>query len=107
MDMLVAEPTTGLARSTATPSPGPRGWRRQAACRDEDPELFFPPGRGDTAYAQVEAAKRICLGCPVREPCLTYALATRQREGIWGGLTGLERDQLLRDDGGRATGDSG
>jgi WhiB family redox-sensing transcriptional regulator len=60
-------------------------FRLQAACRDVDPELFFPLGSGPQAWNQVRLAKSVCDRCPVREPCLDWALSTGQREGVWGG----------------------
>jgi WhiB family redox-sensing transcriptional regulator len=68
-----------------------RDWWRSAACRETDPELFFPvtqygPGAGETARA-----KAVCHACPVRRQCLQYALATDQMHGVWGGLTESER----------------
>src|ERR1700736_2241064 len=41
-------------------------------------------------------AKRICLGCEVRDACLDYALAHDERFGIGGGLSGRERRRLKR-----------
>jgi WhiB family redox-sensing transcriptional regulator len=68
-------------------------WRSYAACTAPgvDPELFWPPegSHGDEARA-------ICDACPVRKPCLEYALATNQRQGIWGGLGSVERRQLRK-----------
>jgi WhiB family redox-sensing transcriptional regulator len=61
-------------------------WKDQAACRGEDPELFFVE-RGDDAGE----AKRICRECPVRLRCLEYALAIKEKHGIWGGLGEHER----------------
>jgi WhiB family redox-sensing transcriptional regulator len=66
-------------------------WRDHAACRDADPELFFPDGDIRSARAQVNTAKPICRHCPVRATCLRWALATGQQAGIWGGLTEDER----------------
>jgi hypothetical protein len=34
--------------------------------------------------------------CPVRLPCLAFALRTRQVHGIWGGLTEEERHQAAK-----------
>lgn len=61
------------------------------ACRDEDPEIFFPlTGRNDVA----EIAKAICRRCPVQNQCLAWALETRQQDGILGGHTKKERRAL-------------
>ncbi len=64
-------------------------WRELAACRGTDLEVFFP-GRGETA----EPARRICARCPVRQPCLDYALSNRIAHGIWGGLAERDRREL-------------
>lgn len=71
-------------------------WREQAACRDEDPELFFPIGHGPAAQAQIVEAKAVCARCPVVRECLAWALETGQDAGVWGGLTEEERRQLRR-----------
>jgi len=71
-------------------------WRDDAACRDEDPELFFPIGTTGIALEQVNAAKRVCARCPVQEDCLEFTLASNQDAGIWGGLTEDERRTLKR-----------
>jgi WhiB family redox-sensing transcriptional regulator len=73
-----------------------RDWRDDAACRDEDPELFFPIGTTGIALEQVTAAKRICARCSVQEDCLEFALASNQEAGVWGGLTEDERRTLKR-----------
>lgn len=71
-------------------------WRAKAACRDEDPELFFPIGTTGLAVEQADAAKSVCMRCEVREECLEYALASNQDAGIWGGLNEDERRTLRR-----------
>jgi WhiB family redox-sensing transcriptional regulator len=43
-----------------------------------------------------EEAKAVCSSCPVRQACLEYSLAAREREGVWGGLTERERRRILR-----------
>jgi WhiB family redox-sensing transcriptional regulator len=53
-------------------------WRDQAACLDEDPELFFPVGSTGPALEQTERAKAVCADCPVRAACLDWALETNQ-----------------------------
>ena len=71
-------------------------WRYQAACRDEDPELFFPIGNTGPALLQIEEAKSICRICPVIEECLAWALESGQDSGVWGGLSEDERRALKR-----------
>ena len=71
-------------------------WRDRAACRDEDPELFFPVGTTGPALAQAERARAVCRRCPVIEECRHWALSTGQDAGVWGGLTSEERRALRR-----------
>jgi WhiB family redox-sensing transcriptional regulator len=71
-------------------------WQESAVCRHADPELFFPIGSAGKAAAEIEQAKAICASCPVHRPCLTYALATSQEFGIWGGHDEKERRRLHR-----------
>jgi WhiB family redox-sensing transcriptional regulator len=66
-------------------------WQEKALCAQTDPEAFFPEKGGST-----REAKRICLGCEVRDACLDYALAHDERFGIWGGLSERERRRLKR-----------
>lgn len=69
-------------------------WRELAACLSENPELFFPTSGTARGLLQVFRAKAVCIGCPVRQRCLDYALDTRQAYGIWGGLSEDERRSL-------------
>ncbi len=66
-------------------------WQEKALCAQTDPEAFFPEKGGST-----REAKRICMGCEVRDACLDYALAHDERFGIWGGLSERERRRLKR-----------
>jgi WhiB family transcriptional regulator, redox-sensing transcriptional regulator len=66
------------------------------AGRDHDPELFFPEGTAGPARDQAERAKRVCQSCPVRAPCLYFALWHGLGFGIWGGATGEERRFIRR-----------
>jgi WhiB family transcriptional regulator, redox-sensing transcriptional regulator len=65
-------------------------WMARGACQAEDPELFFPIAMTGPALDQISLAKAVCNRCEVREPCLSFAVATRQ-DGIWGGTTRDER----------------
>ncbi|MEU9886295.1 WhiB family transcriptional regulator [Sphaerisporangium sp. NPDC051017] len=71
-------------------------WLRRAACRVEDPELFFPISAKGPGHLQHERAKAVCRRCPVRRPCLDYALRTGQEHGIWGGTDPDERRARAR-----------
>ncbi|MFJ4787496.1 WhiB family transcriptional regulator [Streptomyces sp. NPDC088794] len=69
-------------------------WRDQAACRYEDPDLFFPIGTSGPALLQTEQAKEVCGRCPVRARCLRWALDTGECLGVWGGTDETERRAL-------------
>ncbi|MDQ1696561.1 MAG: WhiB family transcriptional regulator, redox-sensing transcriptional regulator [Frankiaceae bacterium] len=71
-------------------------WRHRAACRDEDPELFFPIGTTGPALLQVEDAKAVCRQCRVIDDCRSWSLETNQEAGVWGGLAEDERRALQR-----------
>lgn len=76
-------------------------WRKRCACRNEDPELFFPVGRSGPALLQIAEVKKVCRRCPVVEPCREWAVETGQG-GVWGGTTENERRTLRRRAGARA-----
>ena len=66
-------------------------WRQRAACRGVNPDVFYPASDEDA-----EPAKAICEECSVRQACLEYALANRERDGIWRGATERERRRIIR-----------
>jgi WhiB family transcriptional regulator, redox-sensing transcriptional regulator len=73
-------------------------WQAKAACRGPQSSVFFPPShfeRKEEKEARENRAKAICATCPVRRPCLDYALRIREPHGIWGGLNEVERKQAL------------
>ena len=72
-------------------------WRELAACRDEDPELFFPVTELGPGARQADQAKAVCARCPVRAQCLDYALDNGLDHGIFGGTTEAERRKLRRE----------
>jgi WhiB family transcriptional regulator, redox-sensing transcriptional regulator len=71
-------------------------WRGRSACRDSDPDVFFPIGTTGSALEQIETARRICTACLVNDECLEFALATNQEAGVWGGTTEEERRKLRK-----------
>ena len=71
-------------------------WRSRAACRDTDPELFFPVGTTGQAIEQIDMAKAVCRHCDAKEACLEFALATNQESGVWGCTSEEERRKLRK-----------
>lgn len=70
----------------------PQPWMADAICHSVDPELWFPTkGRSD------KPAKRVCYQCPPVADCAAYALDRPELDGVWGGLSNLERRQLRKD----------
>lgn len=64
-------------------------WRLQALCLEVDPAIFFPDKSKPT-----NEAKAVCELCDVQAECLTWALETNQRHGIFGGMGPAERQRL-------------
>jgi WhiB family redox-sensing transcriptional regulator len=87
----VAAPVIATGASGSVASDHREDWRDHAACRYAESELFFPVPSSDKAGAQAALAKAVCKACAVRRECLQFALATRQSDGIWGGMTERER----------------
>jgi WhiB family redox-sensing transcriptional regulator len=78
-------------------------WRLRARCKGESADTFYPPDqeRPSARRHRELFAKRICLSCPVLEPCRRYAVETREPHGVWGATTPRDRERLL--DGVEAT----
>lgn len=76
--------------------------RTRAACRGTDPELFFPLASTGPGAIQADEAKQVCAACPVRVTCLGWAIEHLVADGVWGGLTGNERQQLRQNQAGAA-----
>jgi WhiB family redox-sensing transcriptional regulator len=72
-------------------------WRVDAACREQDTELFFPVGPTSEVDAATALARAVCERCPVSDACLHDALTLRIEHGIWGGTTPQEREKLVRE----------
>jgi len=75
-------------------------WQTRAACRGPHAAIFFPPShfeRKDEKEARESRAKDICSSCPVRQPCLDYAVTIKEPHGIWGGLSEAERRRAFAD----------
>ena len=71
--------------------PGANDWMAEGSCRTVPPSVFFPSDGGG-----VEVARRICATCPVKDPCLEYALRNGIDHGVWGGASERERRRIAR-----------
>ncbi|MDP9846279.1 WhiB family transcriptional regulator [Streptosporangium lutulentum] len=69
-------------------------WTARGACLDSDPDLFFPLTWDEQPAQHSALARRICLACPVRLPCLAWAVETGEPDGMWGGTTPTERRRI-------------
>ncbi|MGB6163426.1 MAG: WhiB family transcriptional regulator [Pseudonocardiaceae bacterium] len=49
-------------------------------CHLHDPDLWF-----SESPVELERAKQLCAGCPIRAACLDSALTRREPWGVWGG----------------------
>ena len=67
---LTAGPTAGLTADLPAGLP----------CWHHPPDLWFAEKPAD-----VEAAKALCVPCPLRARCLLDALERREPWGVWGG----------------------
>ena len=56
------------------------------------PAMFYIEKGGQRATA----AKAVCARCPVQTECLDHALTEDERFGVWGGMSGLERQRERR-----------
>jgi WhiB family transcriptional regulator, redox-sensing transcriptional regulator len=74
---------------------GRQAWLDQAACRDRDPEQFFPEPGEQTKAAE---AKAICASCQVRDHCRDLAVKAAggldHDHGVFGGTLPAERSWL-------------
>ena len=92
-----------LHAQRAAPEGAGRRWMVWAACREADPELFFPVTALGRGAEEADTAKAFCAACGVRRQCLQYALATGQQHGVWGGTSEQERVGRRRRGGMRLT----
>lgn len=62
-------------------------------CRQTDADAWWPD-RKNLDAPSTRLAVHGCWRCPAREPCLAYAVAAGEREGVWGGLLPEERREM-------------
>ncbi|MGH4024525.1 MAG: WhiB family transcriptional regulator [Pseudonocardiaceae bacterium] len=58
-------------------------------CRLHDPDLWFAE-----SPAELERAKKLCTGCPLKADCLASALSRQEPWGVWGGEI-VERGEVI------------
>lgn len=63
------------------------------ACKDEDPETFYPPTYRESS---VTPARRVCQACPLEYTCAAWAIKVGEAHGVWGGTTPDERRAVRR-----------
>lgn len=87
-------------------------WQDESECIGYNQKLWYPDiiddegtewiddgtiweAFGDTS-AFYEEGKALCDVCPVKDECLAHALENKERWGMWGGLTPIERRRIER-----------
>ena len=65
-------------------------WRQHAKCKSVSPALFILE-RGEDHRPAIQ----VCNSCPVKDPCLRFALDNNEI-GIWGGTTHKQRRRMKR-----------
>jgi WhiB family transcriptional regulator, redox-sensing transcriptional regulator len=66
-------------------------WHAEALCRGRGTEPFSRGPKSDHS-----AVKVVCAACPVRQECLSFALADETLLSLWGGVTERERRVMRR-----------
>jgi hypothetical protein len=61
-------------------------WTQHANCKNQT-NIMFPKRHKDITY--IQQARQLCNNCPVKEPCLQYALQypPADMHGVWAGKT--------------------
>ena len=72
-------------------------WRLRGACNGLEASIFYPSDDDDDPLeTNALEAKEVCASCRVRVSCLEHALASHERDGVWGGATERERRKIIR-----------
>lgn len=93
-------------------------WRAKAKCRGTDTNIFFPTRaengsavtsdgkripyskrrhrlrESDNQSSLLSSARILCVQCPVRKECLSYAMVNHIKHGIYGGKTPHDRRDI-------------
>ena len=60
-------------------------WMDDMACKDVDPDVFFPTDVGMAGQWAVANARMICETCPVQIECAEHKKQTGATQGVWAG----------------------
>lgn len=77
-------------------------------CAQTDPEIFFPENLSEDDESLLlkdkeeipqprlllKIARQLCSSCEFKSPCLEYALTHSELDGVWGGTTKRERQDI-------------
>ena len=66
----------------------------RAICTQVDPELFFPESAAQWEVSR-DWISQICGACPLKKPCLEYALSVKV-SGIWAGTNEIDRKEIRK-----------
>lgn len=74
------------------------GWMASSAkaCYGEPTSTFITDGDDEEPPFPSPRAQVLCNTCPFRPDCLNFALANGIEFGVWGGMSGYQRQQLGR-----------
>lgn len=76
-------------------------WHNDARCRsvEKPDDMFFGEdenhNRTSLTVSKIREVKAFCKECPVFTECLTHALTTPERHGIWAGTSKRTRMRIL------------
>jgi WhiB family redox-sensing transcriptional regulator len=72
-------------------------WHDEAICKGAT-KVFYPDANADKreSVRNINRAKKICAGCPVRVECLEYAIENGEDKGVWGGTSERERRRMRK-----------
>lgn len=65
----------------------------EGACKDKDPNIFYPP---DGHNLLLRPAIEVCNTCSVQLDCLEYALTHNILDGVWGGTGRNQRKRIAK-----------
>lgn len=77
--------------ATSRPLVLPGDWIHRGACRDRNPEDWWPINDNKPSPEAVDLCREVC---PVQEECLNWAIGNDETTGLWGGYTPGERDAI-------------